>query len=82
MIFFILIKYNICTRFQNYIFKIVFFIDKKVRNRKKKHNFFSNKTYADCFNTVIDRDVWISAFERTFKQLKNEKKKRSNSFSC
>ena len=70
--FFILIKYNTCTRFPNYIFKIVFFIDKKVKNLKK-HTFKKKKTYGDCFKTVIDRDIWILAFVRIFKQLKNKK---------
>ena len=40
--FFIHIKYNICTKFQTSILKIVFFIGKKVKNLKN-NTFFSQK---------------------------------------
>jgi len=41
---FILIKYNICRKFQTSILKIVFFIGKKVKNLKKNTFFFQKNT--------------------------------------
>ena len=60
-----LYKSNICAEFQLVFIKIMFFIDKNVKNPKKTQNSTQN-TQVDYKKTVITIDNFFFAFVRIF----------------